>query len=121
MVNINGIPCINSTGVAVSTANVTYSFDNSREIPFAGLVLVRLQQAVPTGTTGTLPVLFGNVPLTGFNGEPVTAANLSGTGIRGLLQQSLEIAPATDGHYAHGHSPDNLTIIKSNNNELFQP
>ncbi len=81
MVNINGIPCINSTGVAVSTANVTYSFDNSREIPFAGLVLVRLQQAVPTGTTGTLPVLFGNVPLTGFNGEPVTAANLSGTGI----------------------------------------
>ena len=58
MVNINGIPCINSTGVAVSTANVTYSFDNSREIPFAGLVLVRLQQAVPTGTTATLPVLF---------------------------------------------------------------
>lgn len=81
MVNVNGLPCINSTGVAVSTSNVTYSFDNSREIPFAGLVLVRLQQAVPTGTTGTLPVLFGNVPLTGFNGEPVTAANLSGTGI----------------------------------------
>jgi hypothetical protein len=25
--------------------------------------------------------LFGNAPLTGFNGEPVTAANLSGTGI----------------------------------------
>lgn len=81
MVNVNGIPCINSTGVAVSSANVTYSFDNSREIPFAGLVLVRLQQAVPAGTTGTLPVLFGNVPLTGFNGEPVTAASLSGTGI----------------------------------------
>ncbi len=119
MVNINGIPCINSTGVAVSTANVTYSFDNSREIPFAGLVLVRLQQAVPTGTTATLPVLFGNAPLTGFNGEPVTAANLSG--IRGLLQQPLEIAPAADGHHAHGHSPDNLTIIKSNNNEFFQP
>ncbi len=81
MVNVNGIPCINSTGVAVSTANVTYSFDNSREIPFAGLVLVRLQQAVPTGTTATLPVLFGSVPLTGFNGDPITVANLSGTGI----------------------------------------
>lgn len=31
--------------------------------------------------SATLPVLFGNAPLTGFNGEPVTAANLSGTGI----------------------------------------
>ncbi len=81
MVNINGLPCINSTGVAVSTTNVTYSFDNSREIPFAGLVLVRLQQAVPTGTTATLPVQFGNVPLTGFNGESIAVRNLSGTGI----------------------------------------
>ncbi len=81
MVNRAGIPCINSTGVAVSTANVTYSFDNSREIPFAGLVLVRLQQVVPTGTTATLPVLFGNVPLTGYNGEPIRVENLSGTGI----------------------------------------
>lgn len=54
--------------------------------PFRGLLIVRLNQAIPTGTTTTLPVVFtssGGNPqrLTGFNGADITVAQISGTGI----------------------------------------
>lgn len=47
---------------------------------------VRLNQAIPTGTTTTLPIVFtsgGGNPqrLTGFNGADITVAQISGTGI----------------------------------------
>ena len=67
---------------------VQYSFANHPNVgrPFRGLLIVRLQQAIPDGTTGTIPISFTSdgsnpVPLTGFNGEPVTAASIPGTGI----------------------------------------
>ena len=49
-------------------------------------LIVRLNQAIPTGTTTTLPIVFtsgGGNPqrLTGFNGADITVAQISGTGI----------------------------------------
>ena len=60
MANKNGIPRLESTGVTVGTANVRFSFRNHPFLsaPFSGLILFRLAQPVPAGTTGTLPVVF---------------------------------------------------------------
>lgn len=87
-VNTNGIPTISSNGINVTTTGVQYSFANHPNVgrPFRGLLIVRLVQAIPDVTTGTLPISFTSdgsnpVPLTGFNGEPVTAASIPGTGI----------------------------------------
>jgi hypothetical protein len=87
-VNASGIPAISSLSVNVSTTQVAFDFNNHRNVgrPFRGLIVTRLAQAVPAGTTTTLPIVFtsggGNPkPLIGFNGEPVTVADLPGTGI----------------------------------------
>lgn len=87
-VNVNGIPALSSKGVSVSTTQVAFDFNNHRNVgsPFRGLIIIRLNQAIPTGTTATLPIVFtsdgGNVkPLTSFNGETVTVGDLPGTGI----------------------------------------
>lgn len=87
-VNVNGTPALSSKSVSVSTTQVAYDFNNHRNIgrPFRGILIVRLDQEIPTGTTGTLPVVFtseggGAKTLTGYNGEAVTAADIPGTGI----------------------------------------
>lgn len=87
-VNVNGIPALRSLGVTVTATDVRFDFNNHRNVgsPFRGLIVINLAQAVPTGTTGTLPVLFtsdgGNAqPLTTLNGDAVTAADITGTGI----------------------------------------
>lgn len=87
-VNVNGIPALSSLAVNVSTTQVAFDFNNHRNVgsPYRGLLIIRLAQAIPTGTTTTLPIVFtsggGNaVTLTGFNGDAVTAADLPGTGI----------------------------------------
>lgn len=86
MANINGIPRIESTGVVVGTDSVVYNFRSHNYIrrPFNGLVLVRLNQPIPTGTTATLPIVFnsGNAqPVTTYGGEELTAADITGTGV----------------------------------------
>ncbi|MBR5492378.1 MAG: hypothetical protein IKV77_04510 [Alistipes sp.] len=87
-VNVNGIPALSSLAVNVSTTQVAFDFNNHRNVgsPYRGLLIIRLAQAIPTGTTTTLPIVFtsggGNaITLTGFNGDAVTAADLPGTGI----------------------------------------
>lgn len=87
-VNRGEIPAISSLSVNVTTTEVQFDFNNHRNIgtPFRGLLIVRLNQAIPTGTTTTLPVVFtssGGNPqrLTGFNGADITVAQISGTGI----------------------------------------
>lgn len=87
-VNVNGIPCLKSTAVSVSTTDVRFDFNSHQNVgrPFVGLVVVQLAQAIPAGTTATLPVLFttegGNAAnLTTYNGEIVTVADVAGTGI----------------------------------------
>ena len=87
-VNVNGIPALRSTAVAVSTTEVRFDFNSHRNVgrPFVGIVVVQLAQAIPDGTTTTLPVVFttdgGNAAnLTTYNGENVTVADIAGTGI----------------------------------------
>lgn len=84
--NIRGIPTIKAQSVVVSDTSVDYKFNpdwNAR--PFRGLLLVYLAEAIPEGTTGTLPVRLSmagttsNVTLPG--GANVTAADLPGTGV----------------------------------------
>lgn len=87
-VNVNGIPALRSLNVSVTATDVRFDFNNHRNVgaPFRGLIVINLAQAIPDGTTGALPVLFtsdgGNAqPLTTLNGDAVTAADISGTGI----------------------------------------
>lgn len=87
-VNVNGIPALRSTSVNVSTTEVRFDFNSHRNVgrPFVGIIAVQLAQAIPAGTTTTLPVAFttegGNAAnLTTFDGENVTVADVAGTGI----------------------------------------
>ena len=87
-VNIGGIPALRSTAVTVSTTDVRFDFNSHRNVgrPFVGIIAVQLAQAIPTGTTTTLPIAFttegGNpATLTTYNGENVTVADIAGTGI----------------------------------------
>ena len=85
-VNQRGIPTIQSRGVVVSDTSVDFKFNpdwNSR--PFRGLLLVNLADAIPEGTTTTLPIRLSmagttsNVTLAG--GANLTVADLPGTGV----------------------------------------
>ena len=89
-INVNqfGIPALRSLSISVSTTQVAFDFNNHRNVgaPFRGLIIINLAQAIPTGTTATLPIVFtsdgGNAKeLTGYNGDPVTVADILGTGI----------------------------------------
>ena len=85
-VNINGIPTIKTQTVVVSDTAVTYKFAPDFDgRPFRGLILVYISEAIPEGTTTTLPVQFSmagttsNVTVAG--GATVTVADLPGVGI----------------------------------------
>ena len=89
-INVNqlGIPTISSNSVSVSTTQVAFDFNNHRNVgrPFRGLLIVDLAQIIPAGTTATLPIVFttsgGNAqPLLKENNEPVTVADIPGTGV----------------------------------------
>lgn len=87
-VNQQGIPALRSLSVTVGANDVRFEFNNHRNVgrPFRGLLLINLAQMIPTGTTDTLPIIFtsggGNVAsLTTFNGDPVTVADIAGTGV----------------------------------------
>lgn len=77
-VNRRGIPVIKTTGVTVNAADVVFSFQNHAFANswYRGIVLVELSQAIPAGTTGTLPVLFETngvtKNVTTYNGANVT-------------------------------------------------
>lgn len=87
-VNQTGIPTLKSLSVNVSTNNVSFDFNNHRNVgrPFRGLLIINLAQSIPTGTTDTLPIVFtsgGSNPQTvvGKNGEEITVADITGTGV----------------------------------------
>lgn len=88
-INVNGgIPALRSLSVTVGTTDVRFDFNNHRNIgsPFRGLLIINLAQLIPTGTTTTLPIVFTSdggsaAELTTFNGDPVTVADIPGTGI----------------------------------------
>lgn len=79
--NAGGIPLIESTKTTVGTESVDISLGLRRLQP-VGYFTLHINDAIPTGTTTTLPVnlSMGGVirPLTLFDGTPVTAAELIG-------------------------------------------
>lgn len=89
--NKQGIPRIETSGVDVGTTAVTYSLRNANfGRPWNGLVAVKVSQAVPTGTTGTLPVQINNQPLTGLGGNAITASDITGVGVLLCWWESAE-------------------------------
>lgn len=82
--NFNTLPTV---GVTVNTDNVTLELPNHafRNRDYVGGFYINLRQAIPAGTTGTLPVLIGNNgdtrPLMSYDNKPVLVENLAGTGI----------------------------------------
>ena len=84
--NINGIPCIKTQTVVVSDTTVTFKFAPDFDgRPFRGLILVYISEAIPEGTTTTLPIQFSMAGVTSTltlaGGDNVTVADLPGTGI----------------------------------------
>lgn len=102
--NVNGTPYLRTSSITVGTDTVDFAL-GFRKIPAVGYLTVNIADAIPTGTTGTLPVrltLNGNTRnLTFFGGTNVTAADLEGTGIitvfydfySGTLQAVSPLAP----------------------------
>jgi len=82
--NAGGIPYLNSTNVTISTETVDIAL-GFRRIQPVGYLTVFVDDAIPTGTTGTLPVtitLNGTTrALTLPNGTPVTVAELIGINV----------------------------------------
>ena len=76
---------IESRSVSATTTNVTYTFDAFRNNAFTGLLLVDLQQPIPTTATDTLPVLFGSVQLLNSIGGQATVADIGGVGASSLV------------------------------------
>jgi hypothetical protein len=85
--NRRGIPMLETTSVTVTDTNVVLNLPNRsfRWLNDKGVILLRLNQPIPEGTTGTLPVLFSSneftQPLTNIGGAAITAAQITGTGV----------------------------------------
>jgi len=81
--NINGIPYLQTSNTTVGTASVDFALGSYRRpLPPVGYFTVRIADAIPTGTTATLPITLtrnGQTrALTFFDGSPVTVAELIG-------------------------------------------
>lgn len=76
---------IESRSVTATTTNVTYTFQAFRNTAFTGLLLVDLQQPIPSTATDTLPVLFGSVQLLNSIGGQATVADLGGADTASLV------------------------------------
>ena len=83
---------LRSVSVNVTTTDVQFVFRNYPRTgrPYFGGLYADLAQAIPTGTTATLPIVFtsegGNpTPVVGLDGEAITVAGITGTGIYHLF------------------------------------
>lgn len=84
--NMGGIAYIATTNTTVGTAAVDFALGYLRRpLPPVGYFTVRITDAIPTGTTATLPITItvnGNTrALTNVDGSAVTVADLPGTGV----------------------------------------
>ena len=85
--NRRGIPLIETSSISVTDDNVVINIPNRsfRWLNDKGIILLRLNQVIPDGTTGTLPVLFSSndftQPLTNIGGTAITAAQILGAGV----------------------------------------
>ena len=82
--NSSGVPYFRTNGVTVGSDAVDFAL-GFRRIPPVGYITINIADAIPTGTTGTLPVRFSlngqTRALTSFGGVAVTAADLTGAGV----------------------------------------
>ena len=93
MISNTNIPAaIRSVSVNVTADNVQFVFRSQPNTlrPYFGGLYADLAQAIPTGTTATLPIVFtsegGNpTAVVGLDGDPITVANIIGTGIYHLF------------------------------------
>jgi hypothetical protein len=76
---------IESRSVSATATNVTYTFEAFRNTAFTGLLLVDLQQPIPTTATDELPILFGSVQLLNSIGGQATVADIGGVGTSSLV------------------------------------
>ncbi len=85
--NAGGVPYLTSTNVTVGTDSVDIALGwTRRQLPPVGYLTIRIADAIPTGTTATLPVTLTlngvSRSLTLFDGTAVTVAELiGGTGV----------------------------------------
>lgn len=83
-INAGGQPYISNTQVTVGTdaVNIALGF---RRIQPIGYFTVRMENAIPTGTTATLPITLTlngvTRALTLANGDPVTVADILGANV----------------------------------------
>ena len=81
--NTGGIPFLQTNGVTVGTDSVDFGL-GFRRIPAVGFLTIKITEAIPTGTTETLPIRFtlngSSRNLTFFGGASVTAGDLASTG-----------------------------------------
>ncbi len=82
--NAGGIAYIANTGVTVGTESVNISLGYRRIQPI-GYFTVRMANAIPAGTSGTLPVTLTlngvTRQLTNMDGSQVTAADITSSGV----------------------------------------
>jgi len=84
--NQGGIPYLRTTNTTVGTTAVDLALGSNRRPLPDGYFTVRISDAIPAGTTATLPITLTRngqtKPLTLFDGTPVTVAELiGGTGV----------------------------------------
>lgn len=85
--NRNGIPMLESSSVTVNDNNVVIQLPNRsfRWLNQKGVILFRLNQAIPAGTTATLPIVFQTndftQALTNVGGDAITVAQIPSTGV----------------------------------------
>lgn len=92
MGNTTNPVALRSISVTVTATDVQFVFRNRPNfgIPYFGGLYAYLAQAIPTGTTATLPIIFtsegGNpTPVVGIDDVPITVDDITGTGIYHLF------------------------------------
>lgn len=85
-VNINGVPTMEVRRISVTDTAVDFQFrPDFDQNPFRGLLLINVPEAIPTGTTTTLPIRFsmaGNTQtVTTAGGSELTVADFAGVGV----------------------------------------
>lgn len=85
--NRSGIPRIETESVTVGASSVDFAVTSKKVFgnQFSGLILVKMSQAIPSGTTTTLPLTLtsasGVKNITTYSGSNVTVADFKGAGI----------------------------------------
>lgn len=85
-VNLNGIPTMEVRRITVTDTSVDFQFrPDFDRTPFRGLLLIYVPDAIPEGTTTTLPIRFsmaGNTQtVTVAGGAELTVADFGGVGV----------------------------------------